>query len=551
MEPSAIGFISRTSPLAPFAVAACLTACGGSAPPVDVAGADAADGASACVASPTSDPAVVRTTTGTFRGSPDGGSLRWLGIRFARAARRWAAPTPAECPDGVQDAAEWPAICEQNAFESAPGQPATATPGGQPDCLALNVWRPAAAGEGRPVLVYIHGGGNSQGSSSQLQANVRLFDGALLATRMNAIVVTIQYRVGPFGFLAHPALADEAGPVGNYGLLDQQAALRWVQSNIAAFGGDRARVMLFGESAGALDTCMHLVSPLARGLFSSALMQSGGCVAATREQREADAIAHATALGCPSRTDRACLERLTRDQWLSRVEPPFSGGVVSLSWGPTIDGFVLPDAPEAVLARGAHNHVPFVIGSNAAETGMSLPLRVEPADVVAFFARFPEPHRSRLSALYPPGATAAEARRALVRATTDAQFTCGARRIARAVATHQPEPVHRYFFDHRVDGAAGALFGATHGLELFFVFQTIERSAYAMGGLRPEDAAVAATMGARWVALARDGYPQDPSGPRWPTYTATDPTLVIAPTVTVSEGPRNAECDAWDALAAR
>lgn len=529
---------------------AVLTACGTPSTPTDASSEDApASDAGTCGSDVTPGPGIVITTSGAVRGAMTGegadAAWAWRGVPFAEPPLRWRPPEPRACWSGVREADAWPALCPQMAFDGAPGEEPVGTPTGENDCLAVNVWAPATEAAPRAVLVFIHGGGNQQGGSSQLQADTRIYEGDLLAARGDVIVVTLQYRLGPFGYLAHPALADGDTPAGNYGLLDQIAALRWVQANIAAFGGDPSRVTIFGESGGAVDVCALYASPLAAGLFSGAIMESGACLGLPTASVEAIADTHASALGCPAPTDRACLEGITDAQWLSVLEPPLAAGRVSLDWGPSIDGAVLPDSPEAMIARGEHNHVPFVVGSNAEETGASVPRTITPALVRAAFAMFPE-HEDELLALYPPGDTDASARAAYVAATTDGQFTCTAARVARFAAASQSEPVFRYFFDHRPDSAAGRLLGAVHGLELFYVFQTFERSAYAARATAADEA-VATLMATRWAALARDG---SASGePSWPRYDASEPSFVIAEPPEVRLAVRAEACAVWDAIA--
>lgn len=491
------------------------------------------------------EPGLVMTEGGAVRGERVGDVWAWRGVPFAAPPERWQAPEPPECVEPVREATSWPPMCAQAHFDDPSDE--TAELQGDEDCLYLNVWAPAEADAPLPVMVYIHGGGNQQGSSSQQTSGTALFEGDLLAGRGDVVVVTLQYRVGPLGFMVLPSLDDADGNSGNYGLLDQLRGLEWVRDNIGAFGGDPDNVMVFGESGGAVDTCFLLVSPLGQDLFDRALMQSGACVARTREQRELTSASYAASVGCAD-ADRACLEGLSPETLLSEVQPIFSGGLVSQAWGSHIDGWVLPDDPHAMMQAGEHNHVPFVVGSNADETGLSV-TTATPAMVRGLFASVSEPERSQLLELYPPGTTNAEARQSFVAATTDAQFTCNARRIARDVASGQDEPVYRYFFDHHLDTAAGRYVGAIHGLELFYVFQTLERSEAYEGALPEADVAVSATMLERWTRFAETGMPA--GEPAWPAYDGTDPSFVIGEVSTVEEGIRDAKCDVWDRVAGR
>jgi para-nitrobenzyl esterase len=414
------------------------------------------------------------------------------------------------------------------------------------------VWRPegaAADAPPAPVLFFIHGGGNAIGSTSEEAApGVVTYDGAALATLTDAVVVTRRLstralRLAPTGSCRSPRTAGSRATTASWTRSPRSSGSH---DNAAALEADAGRVMIFGESAGAVNVCMLLASPLAAGLFGAALMESGGCLATSRADAEAQAIAVATELGCPEGSDRACLEGITEEAWLAIIEPPLTGGRVGLAWGPTVDGHVLLDVPEAVITRGEHQHVPFIIGTNADEMAASVARTVTPDDVRRAFAVFGE-YADELLALYPPGTTDADARAAYVGATTDGQFTCTARRIAAAAAASQDEPVFRYFFDHVPDTVAGRLLGAIHGLELLYVFSTYERTDYGPRA-NDDDRAVASLFGERWSALVGQGSPE--GTPVWPSYDGTEPSLVIAGTPSVETEIRRAECEVWEAIRA-
>ena len=252
--------------------------------------------------------ATVVTDRGAVRGTAAAGVTDWLDIPFAAppvGPLRWAAPELPAC---------WRGVRSTQAFGPPCPQLDNGTVIGSEDCLSLNVWKPANAKATAPraVMVFVHGGGNQQGSASNVVSGVTLYDGANLARTGDVVVVTVQYRVGALGYLASPSLASGTQPAGNYGLLDQVAALQWVQGNIGAFGGDPKRVLLFGESAGAVDTCMLVASPLARGLFSRALMESGACGASDTATSERVASDFAQAAGCTGADVAACLRALPR-----------------------------------------------------------------------------------------------------------------------------------------------------------------------------------------------------------------------------------------------
>jgi para-nitrobenzyl esterase len=524
------------------------------------AGADATleaapDSGPTCGAGFTPKPGLVVTHLGAIEGKESGQSWAFLGVPFAEppsGALRWKPPQDPPCWNDLKPTKAFAAVCTQKKFVQ--GSP-NGVIKGQEDCLYLNVWRPkAAAATPRPVLFFIHGGGNTAGSASEDAAGTKLYDGALLAERGDVVVVTIQYRLGPLGFLALPELtAASATPgSGNYGLMDQVHALKWVQRNIGAFGGDPKRVLVFGESAGAVNTCMMVATPLAKGMFSAALMQSGACVARTLADAEAAGTAFAKEMGCDAAADKLdCLHKLDGKTLVANLTSALSGGLAGgNNLGPAIDGHVLPAAPLDIIGAGTHNKVPMIVGSNADETKPTVPAgSVTPLKVSTFFATIPEPHRSALLALYPPGTTNAEARESWIRVTTDSQFICSARRTLRALKKGQSEPVYRYQFTHKLPGL-WALLGAFHGLELFYVFQAAENSDYA-AQLTTADTNVAASLLGYWTRLAATGDPNGGGATAWPAYvSATDPYLELADPPQAKQALRSAYCDAWDAFTA-
>jgi para-nitrobenzyl esterase len=326
---------------------------------------------------------------------------------------------------------------------------------GQEDCLTLNIWTPATASTTAhlPVMVFLH-----PGSFLAASSNLALMDGQRFAQQQNAVVVAPNYRLGPFGFLAHSALTLEDPNYrssGNYGLADQRAALQWVRQSIAVFGGDPDKIALAGTSAGGISTSLHLVSPASRGLFQRAIMQSG--VATTRlysaAEAEAQGEAFAAALGC---TDRAtvltCLRSKTRDQVLMALPlTTLTGGFQQFTqepgrviWAPIADGVEVPDQPRELYQRGLFSRVPIVIGTNHDE-GWTFVDRSYPAGLTtlqyetAVRTEFGMDAEAILRQY--PAATFATPKEALARLTTDAEFTCEARRIAR-VMHHDGAPVY-------------------------------------------------------------------------------------------------------------
>ena len=503
-------------------------------------------------------PGLVATDRGYVQGDARGDVWAFLGIPYVAppvGERRWKAPEPAACWEEVLAADSYSPKCPQIEVTR---QGASVV--GDEDCLSLNVWTPAEGADGgkRPVLFFIHGGGNIVGSASQEIAPGRfIYDGRPLAERGDVVVVTFNYRIGPLGFMKLPQLDAESsvGASGNYGLLDQVAALEWVQRNIEAFGGDPERVMVFGESAGGVNTCMMMASPLATGLFHRALIQCAPCLAVTGEVGEQNSE---TAVGLTPCADEAeplaCLRGLDA---LELVElAPGSVGIGAsptgsdLSWGPAVDGHVLEELPDDAIAAGRHNQVPFVIGSNADEMAAENINRVQinseaayRATVEAAFSALGDDVPQRILEAYPVDDYPTP-NDAFIQLATDASFTCPTRTVVRNVAAHQEAPVYRYFFTRRPDLASGDG-RAAHGIELLYVFRSLENIPL----YNPTEAElqVADAMMDYWIRFAATGDPNGDGDPAWPTYdVATDPHLIIDAPVSTGEGVRTAKCDLWD-----
>lgn len=490
----------------------------------------------ACTANVT-DPNAVHTAYGAFLGEDVGGATRFAGIRFAAPpidALRWAPPEAPACEPELITADTFGPACPQ--------LDETGAVVGDEDCLFLNVWTPDRDGA-RPVLVFIHGGGNAQGSAAQTFGQSLFYDGVRLAADRDVVLVTIQYRLGPMAWLVHDSLPS----AGNLGTRDQIAALSWVKENIAAFGGDPSRVTIFGESAGARNVCVLAASPLAAGLFDGVIMQSGGCVVPSEAQVRAETQAQIDDVGCDVADVADCLRSKTAAELLLAHPPQIDVAGTSSQLQPYADGVVLVGQPHEEIAAGRHNHVAAIIGANADETSNSVP---EVPTVAAYEAlvraTLGTALGNRVLAEY-PASDFATPREAFVAVTSDAKFICGARRDARAFAAGQTEPVYRYFFTQRLENAPRLReLGAFHGVELFFVFDTLT-----IGGYRPSapESALADAIGRYWSSLARADDPNDGVAPAWPTYDAAlDRTQVLGDPVETIEGIRTAKCDFWDTL---
>ena len=484
------------------------------------------------------------TDLGAVKGHTEGSTYAFLGIPYAAPPvgdLRWKPPADAACLTGTLQANAFSSMCEQLDVNGH------AT--GSEDCLYLNVWTPTGAkpGDKLPVLFFIHGGSNINGSASATVLGAQLYDGANLATAANAVVVTINYRLGPFGFYALPGLAaeDPNGSAGDYGILDQLKALEWVKANAAAFGGDPAHVLLFGESAGAIDTCAIYASPLGKGLFSAALMESGLCDGTpfdTLANREQWATSSLSQVGCDSASDPvACMRAVPASQIVEGLKPV--GGIAGGdNFGVTIDGYVVPKMPLDALKAGEQNHVPFLMGTNADEGALfvgNVPnASTYEADVHFFFG---QAAGDKVLQEYPatdyPSPKAAE-----IQVITDVAFTCPTRRALDAASQSQTEPVRRYFFTHVTSGTIQP----THGVELFYLFDHAKDV-----GITPTagEQKIVTAMQQGWKNLASTGDPNGTGVPQWAPYTdAVRQTLVFDDPITTQVGVRESKCDFWDAL---
>ncbi len=498
------------------------------------AGADCNDGVSASAT-------VALTERGPVQGVVSGGATSFLGIPYVKpplGALRWRPPEDERsCWSGTRDATQWTTRCPQLVQQQDQPFDAGAPVVGEEDCLTLNVFAPTGNDGGLPVMVFIHGGGNTGGSAVEEigDTGVKLYDGATLAAGGDVVVVTMQYRLGALGYLTLAQLDAEsdAGVSGNYGLLDQQAALRWVSRNIGAFGGDRDNVLLFGESAGAVNTCMQLAAPGAAGLFHRAVIQSGSCNALTAAQKRVEGAQWLTDTGCG---DMACLRAMSPEQLIRAHPVPVNVGSArpTVSWDPNVDGVVLPQNPLHALLDGGANPVPVLVGHNADETQLSMPLITTEGQYQLYLTAALGPAiGAQVQALYPV-ATYGTPRRALVQVTTDAFFGCQARQIARAAATGG-HPTWRYFFSRAMIPARGAF----HGVELAYIFQRLSASVPAVPA---DDAAVEAELLSLWTGFARTGALP------WQAYVTAEPMQQLDAPLSMLSGWRNTECDYWDSL---
>jgi len=503
----------------------------------------------------------VKTDAGLVSGATLAGSqVRvYKGIPYAAPPvgdLRWRAPQPVAPWKGVRQAVEFGPACPQADHTQLFGERVGKT---SEDCLTLNVWAPAnPAGRHVPVMVWIHGGGFTQGAGS-LPAYV----GEALARR-GAVVVTFNYRLGPLGFLAHPLLTKESGheASGNYGLLDQLAVLRWVKANIRGFGGSPDRVTVFGESAGAVSIGCLLVSAQARGLFFAAILQSGSPYGVTRFLRDAPAGEEsmeevgeliARRLGCDRDDDvLAALRSRTVEEIMdaSHPAPVFFGE--GIKFGPIIDRWLIPDRPAALLASKQQAKVPVIVGSNA-DDGAIFVAPVQGFDVDAYRRFIRSVFRDRADEVLArfPVSRDADVKPVLARVIGYSAFVAPARRVARAMADSGGR-AYLYSFTRVRAAAPGGRFGAFHGADVPFVFGTLSRGGRA-GAVEPddEDRALSEAMMGYWVRFAATGDPNGEGAPAWPRHGArADASLEFGDEILSRTGVSRDVCDFFDRVAA-
>ena len=532
--------------LAWLLAAAAAAACGAPGQPEADAAVDGAavDGAVAPVAV---DGGLVGGVAGRV------GSARLYGsIPYAAppvGERRWRPPQPVEAWSGVRDGSQLPPACMQPELPVPPGEQPFFGAGStrmSEDCLHLNVWTAAQPGDALPVLVWIHGGGLFVGDGA-----TSAYDGSLLAAR-GAVVVTINYRLGALGYLTHALLRAESphDASGNYGLLDQVAALEWVQRNIAAFGGDPGRVTIFGESAGSWSVNYLMATPLARGLFAGAIGQSGG--------------AFAPAAGpVPRETAEAAGERLVAAVLEPGVEPTLDAlravpAATLLASAPpgvvlNVDGWVLPASVREIFARGEQHDVPVIIGANADEgTALAALAGGAAPDSVAAYGEWARSEHGELAdaflAAY-PAESAAEVGARVVDSAGDARFVWEMRTWARMMDSVS-SPAYLYFFERTPPAADAARYGAYHTAEIPYVFGNLDgggRYWFANRDYDDTDRELSDAMSGYWLNFAATGDPNGAGLPRWPAYNhATDEWLVLGDSVQVRADVRRQRLDFFD-----
>ncbi|HMI89126.1 MAG TPA: carboxylesterase/lipase family protein [Polyangiaceae bacterium] len=478
----------------------------------------------------------IELSLGRLSGKSEESTCAYLGIPYGKPPvgdLRFAAPQPADGWQGVRDTTMFGPSCMQAA--SAVGGASTRSE----DCLSLNVYTPEPAPSAKlPVMVFIHGGGYTLGSSST-------YDGHLLSQKGPVVVVTMNYRLGVFGFFAHPALDSERAdaPSGSDGIRDQQLALRWVKDNISAFQGDANNVTVFGESAGSFSATLHLVSPGSRDLAHHFILESGAAVGGgygttTRDAGYALSTSMASELCAGAPNVVACLRAKPAQELVDWTGG--ATGIFGAAWGPVVEGRaggVLPDSPQNLIANDDYNRAASVIaGSNKNEWGLFQQpvLGGTPITTMAEFkANLAQQFGARAAEVeaHYTVASDAEANDVFIRLVTDATFRCPTRVLARLTTAHGTR-FYLYSFEEGV---------AYHGDELAYVFGTP-----VFTGIPPQAALVATTQ-SYWTRFAVAGDPNASGLPMWPMYdSASDQHLVLKNPPAIGSALAKSDCDFWE-----
>jgi para-nitrobenzyl esterase len=468
----------------------------------------------------------LRVEGGQISGVLADGVRSYKGIPFAAPPTgelRWKAPQPVIAWTGVRECNAFGPECPQAPYPASSIY-ASAPQKQSEDCLYLNVWTAAKAGEKRPVMVWIHGGALTRGSGAN-----RTYDGAALAKK-GVVLVTLNYRLGPLGYLAHPELTAESAhhSSGNYGVLDQIAALKWVQKNIAAFGGDAGRVTIFGESAGSWSVNVLVASPLAKGLFHRAIGESGATFnRGTYLKEDKGGVTSAEKVGAAfAKAAGADSIKALRALPAEKIIEVFNNSPEGRRFrtSPNVDGWVLPDEVRNIFAERRHNDVPVLIGSNANEmTTLTAP---------AMVPKTMEDYRKRVASQYGemskefdavyPVKSEADIAAAFLDSLRDTTFTLGMRTWARMTVKGRAK-AYLYYFTRVPPNPNSKYLGAYHAAEIAYVFNNLNK---ANTTLQETDEKLAEMMSNYWVNFATTGDPNGKGLPKWIAYNLeTEPYL--------------------------
>lgn len=454
-----------------------------------------------------------RVTGGEVQGVVAEGISTFKGIPFAAPPvgdLRWKAPAPLKAWDGVKKADAFGPACMQAANSQGNTAPVSE------DCLYLNVWTPAkAATQKLPVIVWIHGGGFSGGSTS-----ISMYDGMGFAKK-GVVLVSVAYRVGPFGFLAHPELSRESGKgSGNYGLQDMIAGLEWVKKNVARFGGDPANVTLFGHSAGGMAVNMLAASPVAKGLFQRVLCMSGGSFAPLQTSTQGGIGLGVPALKLAESTGEGFLKQLgaadikaARSMSAEDIQKKVGGG---MGFRPAADGYVVPSDLYSIYQARRFNDTPILVGYTSDELGsFGGRAKTTAAEFEKQIKSQYGPHAEAILSVY-PHSTDAEAVKSSKGISRESSFSWSTWTWARLQTEKGKGKAFGYYYDHH----APDVDGSGHGSDVPYAFQTLANA-------KPEDLKLSDMISSYWVNFAKSGDPNGPGLPQWPAFSEQDQRSMV------------------------
>ena len=504
---------------------------------------------------------VVTISQGNLQGYSDTqGVFVYKGIPFAKpplGKRRWAPP---EVPDPwgteTRSATEYAPMCVQVDMKKLDFSRTT----GSEDCLMLNIWTTSVSADAKlPVLIFLHGGAHMSGSSSGAESTgFPWYIGSNLAKKGPAVVVTIAYRVGVLGFIGHRALSHGSGygGSGNYGHMDQIRALEWVRDNIAKFGGDPGKVMIFGHSGGATSTLVLIASPRARGLFHSAIIHSMGAFTFSLEDAERKGALVEKSLGCGNEDGGkalACMRTKSAHDVTLSVPNDLAMGK-GLVFGPNVDRFVLPDTMMNLLRSGQQNQVPIIVGTTADEFTTMAPImfpreiRTEEdyqATISSSLGTIsPSVPLASIRAAY-PAENFPSRKEAMIAMMSDYVYTCPARMVTRALSSTHKAPVHRFLYAHTFTSPGWGEFRAAHGFELALLFGPLPKELALHFNTSEE--ALSDQMAGAWTGFADTASAHKMGSVEWPRYHSTsDNYLVLDTPIRLGNGYRKETCDFWE-----
>jgi para-nitrobenzyl esterase len=491
----------------------------------------------------------VKVTGGILEGTvgADPSVRVFRGVPFAAPPvgdRRWKEPGAVVPWTGVRQADTWGTRCMQGVMFGAPLRTRDQNMG--EDCLYLNVWTTAQAGEKRPVLVVFHGGGFAAGSASEPRTDGEWF------AKQGIVVVAPNYRLGLFGFLAHPELTKESGGhgSGNYGMLDQAAALNWVKENVAAFGGDPGNVTVNGESAGSLSVCALMASPLTRGLVQKAIGESGayfpspqrGLAEMTLAEKEQAGLKFASLVGAGSLAE---LRAKPAADLLDAVMKASRG------WGysPGLDGYFLTEKVAETYAKGQQARIPLLAGWNSSEMGMSVSMNPQKPTVATFTEELKKQFGDKLETALKayPASSDAEAQQSAADLASDLFISYSTWKWIEVHARTGQAPVYRYRFDRALPAANGVnRYGAAHAAEIEYAFNTLDSDPNS--SWQPVDRATALTLASAFANFVKTGNPNGPGVPDWPEFGKTRQVMIVDAVSKAAPEPHRARYELMDTV---